>query len=230
MPQPGGLLYAPGSIYPHTRGETLLVVGRQSTGFFADHPSPTDQHLQIDGSSGSRSIAFGKHDGGTPNMNKQFLSITVRGRGIDSDRDWKIEYRVNNATAWTTASASVTSSPTVITLTGVTGYTIQLRVTANAYITSPYPEINTIEVRYLEMPLVEQVHTLILNLDGQKTPSKSQVANLQTALLAAGVSYTDPLGPPAKTAQLRTLTIEEERLVDQKYPVCTAHVTLVETT
>lgn len=173
-----------------------------------------------------------KHDAGLPNVNKQFLGITVKGRYIDSVRDVAIDYRVDNATAWTSASSSVTSSPTTISLSAVTGYTIQLRITFNAFV-SDYrmTEINEIEIRFRPLNTMVERQELMLAIpagEGANPPPDVAVANLETALRGAAALYKDPARRTMTTASMTELEILEWYEAEGGFPAIAARVVMQE--
>lgn len=146
-------------VYPHRRGKTLVVSSFAADNFYHTQGSWTlfetgpQNNARVSGNLPPRATSC-RHDGGTPNVKKQFHSITVQGKGIDSVRDIKLDYRTDFSTTWTEASASITSSPTIVALSGVTGYFIQWRITFNAYTATSEQatEINLVECDYVEIP------------------------------------------------------------------------------
>ena len=208
---PFGLCVTAG-VYPHRRGRTLVVSAFAGDTFLDIQPAWTLFETGPQSLSRGNNLTLAtscRHDGGTPNIKKQFHSITVQGKNIDSVRDVKLEYRTDFSTTWTTASSSITSSPTVTTLSGVTGYRVQWRITFNAFTATneQATEVNLVECDYSEIPANrtrEWDLLLKLPLKGRTDP-KILLSNLEGYVDDAAVTWVDPLRRTGTSANILEL-------------------------
>lgn len=179
---------------------------------FSDTSQPTTGPLNTRG----RKAVLPKHDGGSPVRNKVFTRIVVHGRRIDGNRDISIDYRTDEATAWTSAGA-VTASPTTLTLTSVTGRWIQLRVNFGTFSSYPPAEVTTIEVTYHDLDTWKNDYTLYCEVGpGQRVESDVQMTLLR-ALRGTSTTLLDA-DRTSKTVIVREVLETEIRQPGLEYP------------
>ena len=193
---PGGAaIFDQTSPFSGVRGPRLTVLVASNLYSQALGISDLDVGQRIDAGGSNYRLTTARHDGGTPELNKQWLAITIKGRGIDANRDLQLEYRNDFASAWTTAAASITASPTTTALTGITGRSIQIRVQFNAFTTQPFPELLEIEAVYRELPTMKREWNYLVKIpkNGYNgTPPETMLTNLENLRTAVAFSHDDP--------------------------------------
>ncbi len=217
-------------------GNSLLVVGDEH-GWLWPLPNRTWQ-FPLDRAPSSGKVVQPKDSGGMPQVNKQWLSVSAKGRQIDANHTVNISYRTNENTAGTDVWAALATSPATATLSGVTGYDFQLFIylSATAAATDVPTELNQIEVRFRELPTWKRQYKAILELTenmtatrGTKMPSPAvQLTNLETALGAGPVTLLAPEGT-AYTVTVDSVDVVELAQAGIDYPALLVQVGLTQT-
>lgn len=225
---PTALVKVSPSMPPHNTGGALLVSSRNRLFTIRLPMTGNNSAPHSVAHPGGATVVSARHDAGMPEINKQWLSLTVKGRTLSADRDIALEYRVNENTTWVSASASITSSPTTIALTGVTGYSIQWRLTFNAFTSDQFTEVNEIEARFRTLDTTKDVYTAMLDLhEGQAVPPDIQYANLKALENTAAVTLIDPLNASV-TVNVREVKVRERYHSERGYPALMCELTLQE--
>ena len=223
--------------YPGNRREQLVISGRQIDVFQRLPVSAIEMPEAQNSQQGK--VYTPKYDGGTPFMTKQYLSVSIKGKNIDSDRDIGVEYRLDDATSWTSLSSSSTSNPVTFSLSGISGRTIQLRLTFNAFSTATnqeYPSINFVEIRYRERPTeVDHITFTALvgdemyNAAGGALPDGNiQLTNLNALVYGAPVTLLSPIRE-SKNVMVRSVREAEVLQEGLQMPALAVEVVCVET-
>jgi hypothetical protein len=167
-----------------------------------------------------------KYDCGTPLISKLFTEITLKGRVLDATHTIQVYYRVDNDTAWTSAG-TVDDAIESLSLSNVTGYTIQLMFKLNAVTGNfnEYTELNLVQVRFREQPVYKNKYNFLIELceyqqnayGGMLPAPDVQLTNLE-AEQGGSKTLLDPLG------RSKTVTVDSIREVEYlqenlEYPV-----------
>lgn len=169
---------------PHRRGETLMLATRNKVVLSELPVTPTDQ-LYAD--EGGGIVYEPLDDAGMPELNKQWNSVTIKGRTIDANHTVALAYRMDEATSWTSVGTA-TSSPTTFTLSSVQGRAMQRRYTftdisgQNAAV-EPVTEINEVEIVFRPLPTYKNVYrATVMMHDGQPGPGGGMRPKMATQL------------------------------------------------
>lgn len=219
--------------WPHRRGKVLMV------SYFCGDTALFTQESPNLYESGPKSYTRGgmatscRHDGGTPNVNMQFHSITVQGKNIDATRDVRIDYRLGGSTTWTTAASSITASPTTIALSGITGYSIQWRIRFNDFTATneQATEVNLIEVDFTEIPASrKREFTYMIKLPAEDLDEVGvKLSLLEGYVDNVAMTHIDPLRRPAWTVNVLDVGAAEfYRTPDGQMPALAVPVRCVE--
>jgi hypothetical protein len=169
-----------------------------------------------------------KDDGGMPSVNKQWLSITLKGKSLDANHTVSVYYREDETSTWNTAQESVATSPATIALTSITGEALQLELAFNA-ITSDIPtELNSVEVRYRLLDTYKAEIQAYLEIYDGLVPAATQLTALRALVGAGPKSITDPLGT-ARTVTFTTVDETEYISEGVDYPAMLVRVVCTET-
>ena len=236
MPVPTAMAMLQLDTFPYTRGPALIVAGQSTVAVTSGSLNAVDVVPFV--GSGSQQVALPKHDGGAPFKQKQFLAFVTKGRTISSDRDFALNRRLDNATAWDSVNSSVTTTPSYLGMSAVVGYSIQPQIVFNAFTTNPIPEVNAIECIYRDHVTIgsgnvrSEIHTLVIDLTaegGNGTPTADvALDNLRTQLRNTAGTYIDPLGTN-RTATLMDFELLETRSRAGGYPDLTVQIKIEET-
>lgn len=238
----GAMIWSPG-VYPSWRGGSLLAFSRNNTDAFRMPIDNIDVGIQKYTDGGR--FTTRKLDGAMPEVLKHYTRAVFKGKTIDANHTFKVEYRLDTTSAWTTLSASVSTSPAVLTFpASTTGYTIQYRVTFNNFTSDTFPEVNEIETVFRELATYKLEHMIPLELltGGQDTPTggpddedapnidaSAQVTAIE-ALVGTATTLTDELRrTPAKNVTFFEADEREERQENREYPDLYTMVRMVET-
>ena len=235
MSYPGALLFT-ADHYPHNRREQMVVCGRQTDVFNRVPISPIE--MPAGQNSGGGKVYTPKLDGGTPLTTKQYLAITIHGNNIDTDRDLNVYYRVDDQATWTQGQLLITSTPTTINLSGVSGRTIQLRLEFNAFSGSTvqsWPQITEVTVRYRERPTAVDEITAVLHCQnatygphgGELPAAHTQLTNLEALVYGAPVTLISPVrqSKTVMVSAIRQVEVVQEGL---EYPAVIVEVVCAE--
>lgn len=181
-------------------GATLLFASQRVTEVA---PLPTsDSSYGHNGLEGG-AIYMPYDDAGMPEMNKQWLDITGKGRRIDDNHTIDLFHRVDGASSWTTDASNINSTPTTTTLNSITGYALQTEVDLDVASGQDLPTILTeLEIRFRELPTWKNQYTVLLEIADGQARSKGgmlhdmdvQLSNLEGDQGAGTVTVTDPIG------------------------------------
>ena len=222
--EPTALLVVPQSVATYQdvliskSRQTMTMVGAEDAG------AEAGWYFAINAGESQR-FYTAKHDGGTPMLNKQWLAIAIRGRNIDSNRDLLVQYRMDENTTWVTAQASVTASPTTISLTGITGRWMQLRITFNAFTSFPPAEVTAIELIYRELHTFRELSTFYIEAgkgryysEGGIPPSPDVVLSTLEAL--QGSAAVSQRGPARLLTTVNVIDVSQVELAQEglEYP------------
>lgn len=191
---------------PYRRGESLMMATRNKIIIHERNVAHWDQCID-EQVSGSQAF-FSKHHGGMPEVNKQWMRVTLKGATIDANHVVTVYYRTDETVAWTQLATGFTSNVlTVAFPSTVTGKTLQLKLLFNAVAgTKPAAPVNTevneVEVAFRPLWTYKNQYTALLELaDGQSTsaggylPDASvQLTNLESAHGVGTVAAIDPTG------------------------------------
>lgn len=172
-----------------------------------------------------------RYDGGMPFVNKQWLSVIFKGLNIDSDRDWALDYRLEGETSWTALSSSITSSPTTMSLSGVTSRSIQFRVSAAVTTTWPNGILQQLTVRFRTLDTMKEEHTYLIEArdDAEAVVAPNVIlTNLDTDLRASAKTIIDP-ARRSLTMNLVEMDVLERFVTEGNYPALAIRVKLLET-
>ena len=180
---------------------------------------------------GGGRVISAKHDGGMPEITKEWLNLRVKGRTIDATHTVTVEYRLDETNAWTTAG-TITSSPGTLTLTGAVSYSFQWRLTFNAFRSDVCTEVNEVEIDFRERAVWKQEGSYLLeiadgasaSISGMLPDSDVQLTRLEALHGGAAVMLRDATArlQRVNVTQLRQLEVFQEAL-DQ--PVLAVEVT-----
>lgn len=181
--------------------------------------SPLDAALEEQ----TGSVFFARHDGGFPEENKQYTQFRLKGRTIDSDRDVTLQYRLDEATAWTSV-ATITSSPSTQTLSAITGRAIQPRIDFNAFGNDVLTEVNELECVFRLLPTYKNIYTAYLELGynqgigrGGTLPSADvQLTNLEALHGGSAVTLIEP-GPLRRSRTVHVLELRQVELAQSEH-------------
>ncbi len=160
-----------------------------------------------------------KDDAGMPEMNKQWLDLTIKGRTVDANHTVDVSYRADEAASYTTLVSNVSSSPTRTAFSSVTGYALQVYPHFDAAASQVEPtEINEIEVRFRELPTWKNQYTVMLEIaDGQAHSGPiggtllgmdAQLSNLEGDQGAGTITVKDPVG------REKSMTVDRVEVVE----------------
>ena len=158
-----------------------------------------------------------KDDAGMPQINKQFLDFTLKGRTIDSSHTVDLKHRCDETAAWTSDEANIATTPNTTTLSEITGRSIQLYTNMDTPATEYPTEIHEIEVRFRELPTYKNEYTAVLEVGegqsgskgGQLPAPKVQLTNLQGDQGAGTLTLKDPLGEEV------SVTVEDVQVLEK---------------
>ena len=196
---------------PFKRGAGLLVAGKQQRIALDLDYNAVDNFLRE--ASTLADAYFCKHDGGMPEENKQFLDATVKGRTIDADRDYDLEYRLDETSGWTSLATAVITSPATQSLSAITGRAIQLHFDFNVYANDVPTEVNEVEVRFRVLPTYKNLYTMLLVLDGTPsgTPPAQQLTDLEDLHGAVAIVLREP-GPGERIKTVNIIGVRQVEL------------------
>lgn len=209
------------------KGRVLVCAGRQIIHHIFMNEANTKPSLVTYGGATKNGFLWSsKLDGGTPEVNKEFLDVTVRGKHLDTNNTWTLAHRVDESTTLTvlteqTASATVTLSPRP------TGKALQYRLQLSQKAADDVPcEINHIEIRYRELPSYKDEYTLLLYLQNNQritngtilNDASTQLSALEALQGAAAIAMTDPIG---RAVTVSVIEVKELEYTQQslQYPV-----------
>ena len=162
-------------------------------------------------------VILPKDDAGMPEVNKQWLDITVKGRVIDATHTIDLHYRCDETATWLLAAANIAVSGTRTALTSTTGKSMQLCLTLDDASSDRLTEINEIEVRFRVLDTFKNQYKMLLEVaDGQTGSVGNPLpeANVQlTALEALQGGGTKTLVDP--TGRSKTVTVD--RVTELEY-------------
>lgn len=220
--------------FPHYHERSLLMATRE--GVYAVPITPDSTSYEFAYNSTTAVVQSSRDHCGSPLVNKQFLAITINGRNVGAQSELGIYYRVDDATTWTTLQINQDSVPYTEALSSVTGYRIQVKVVGETTGATGLPqEIESVEIRYRELPTTKNVYTMMLEVadnqagpDGEGVADGSvQMSNLRTTLAASAVTLVDPLGT-SKTVNVVSIREVEAYQDAEGYPGILCEVTAVE--
>lgn len=215
---PYSTMYYPTDAYGTLVGADIYGV------YLAPITSATLEHGMHASSTGY--LVTPKYDCGTPLISKLFTEITLKGRVLDATHTIQVYYRVDNDTAWTLAG-TVDDAIESLSLSNVTGYTIQLMFKLNAVTGNfnEYTELNLVQVRFREQPVYKNKYNFLIELceyqqnayGGMLPAPDVQLTNLE-AEQGSSKTLLDPLG------RSKTVTVDSIREVEYlqenlEYPV-----------
>jgi hypothetical protein len=225
------------NLYPYSRGGALIVAGKQYVTFCRLSLSALEHGLQEEDGFGSgvAAVFSARHDGGMPEVNKQWTRAVVKGKTIDSNHTADFNYRTNEATAFTApSSATASSSPTVFTLSSVTGYSFQWKLLFNSFAHDLFTEVNEVEVVFRELPTYKNDYTFLIELsdgtgtpDGGVLPDASVQLTALEALQGSSVALIDPAGR-SETVTVRGIKTVEALQSALDYPILVVEVKAAE--
>lgn len=185
------------TLFPRYGGTHLIGASRQQLvsfwlGYDILHPPFATEATM------SCKVYQSRDDAGMPELNKQWLDITTKGRVIDANHTIDGYYSVDGIT-FNSFVSNQASSPTTTALSNVTGRALQIAIFQDAQSTDTPTEVNEIEVRFRELPTYKNEYVATLEVrDGTKTDSGAilpdaeiQLTNLQTAHSAGIVTMID---------------------------------------
>ena len=179
---------------------------------------------------------FPLHDGGFPNVNKQFIDFTIQGRYWDANHVVGLYHRQDEMTSFRAGNVSITGSPTIVALMAgfTTGYFIQPRILISTFSHDDATEILGLECRFRPLFNTKAVYKYLLIVGdgqvgsrGQVLPSGSiQTTNLR-ALMNTRITQIDPLNTSTAVEVIEVR--EEEALQDERgYPAKLFAITTIE--
>ncbi len=218
MPPPTAMMVS--GYWPNRRGCALLLANQNHAVNISLPYTPLE--YVMDSQAGNSYSA--RHDMGAPNILKQFLDITIKGRTIDADHTVDLYYRVNESTTWVSLASNIATSPSRNALTNITGYSIQWRLGFDAVANDKPTEVNEVECRLRLLPTTKNVYKAYLLLADQQVASSRgtlpaaslQLASLQSALNTRA-ALIDPLGASVNVT-VQSLQVEEALQDDRGYP------------
>jgi hypothetical protein len=201
--------------YDYQKSGTLIVAARQMVKAYTMPMIANDVALVHFGGNAYLSV----DDAGMPELNKQWLDITVKGYNVGANNKFDLWYRIDpspSSTSWTRLVKNGATSPSTTSFTNITGRAIQLKLNILDHATDWPTEINEIEVRFRELPTYKWVYTFMLEIaDGQTTPNGAPMpeANIQLANLAGDMdTYSRTLITPL--GESKTVNIVSMRQVE----------------
>ena len=193
-----------GGAYPHRRGLTL-VASLEGIDLFYQIGPPSGIESGAMPSVNTALAITPRIDFGMPATKKQFMDITIKGKTLDATRAVAVSYRLDTSTTWISAGATVTSSPTTLSLSNVSGYSIQLKVALSVTVATndQTTEINLLQVRCREQPVFKRVFSAMVAVADKQVSSgmraggllpnaKVQVTNLE-AMAGTQQTLVDPV-------------------------------------
>lgn len=219
---------------PPQRRAATLVLAAQNTKIDIEL-GPTALDGPLDGIAGS--LYLQRHDGGMPEVNKEFLDFTIKGKKIDANHTVDLAYNLNEqTTTWNSVATNIASSPSTTTLSAnKTGYSIQPRITIDDFSHDEVTEINELECRFREIPTYKNEYTMVLELgDGQVSGNGTQLpvasvqlTNLETAHTAGPITLIDPAN---RSESVMVQSIKELELIQDAdgYPVLLVEIRATE--
>jgi hypothetical protein len=159
----------------------------------------------------------------------------VKGKVLDASHTADFNYRTNEATAFTApTSATASSSPTVFTLSSVTGYSFQWKLLFNSFAHDLFTEVNEVEVVFRELPTYKNDYTFLIELsdgtgtpDGGVLPDASVQLTALEALQGSSVALIDPAGR-SETVTVRGIKTVEALQSALDYPILVVEVKAAE--
>ncbi len=225
---------APSNFYPFREGRAIVMACLQRIAVIWMNPSPN--HPIYDGMAGK--VWFCAHDGGMPELQKEFIDSTVKGRSIDASHTIDVSYYIDNGTSVTLAS-NIAASPTRTAFTSSTkGYSIRPVINFDAAASDTLTEVNQVEVRFRVLPTFKNEYTMIFELGtGQYTPDGGNLPDLDVQLsnleslqgqpTYPQITLVDPAGR-SKTVTVQSIKELEYVQVGTEPPVLLVEVVATE--